>query len=145
MKVHTLLRPVAVAGLITALASCTQYQQQSAAVGALGGAAIGAIAGDSEDVLRGAVIGAAAGTGYGALRENQEKAKTKSTPTPKPTYNAGESNRQPSDVGYPNAKLTGTKGFVLSPYPPYNVVNVKGFNSGELARDTSTGKIFRVP
>jgi hypothetical protein len=34
---------------------------------------------------------------------------------------------------------------VLSPYAPYNVIDVQGFRSGQLAKDPSNGKIFRVP
>ena len=34
---------------------------------------------------------------------------------------------------------------VISPYSPYNVIDVKGFRSGQLAKDPSNGKIFRIP
>lgn len=46
---------------------------------------------------------------------------------------------------YPVAEATETAGRVLSPYPPYNVIDVEGFKSGALAKDPSNGKIFRVP
>lgn len=46
---------------------------------------------------------------------------------------------------YPVARTTGQPGRVLSPYPPYNVIDVEGFQSGALAKDPSNGKIFRVP
>lgn len=46
---------------------------------------------------------------------------------------------------HPVAKTTANPDQVLSPYPPYNVIDVSGFKSGQLARDPSNGKIFRIP
>ncbi|MFD0892939.1 hypothetical protein KBB96_16085 [Luteolibacter ambystomatis] len=46
---------------------------------------------------------------------------------------------------YPTATKTANPGRVLSPYPPYNVINVEDIKSGKLAKDPSTGEIFRVP
>lgn len=46
---------------------------------------------------------------------------------------------------YPNAKSTDNPNEVISPYSPYNVIDVEGFKSGALAKDPSNGKIFRVP
>lgn len=46
---------------------------------------------------------------------------------------------------YPVAERTEKPGMVLSPYAPYNVIDVEGFKSGDLAKDPSNGKIFRVP
>lgn len=56
---------------------------------------------------------------------------TPSTPAPRPTY--------------PEAKRTANPNQVISPYAPYNVIDVEGFKSGALAKDPSNGKIFRVP
>lgn len=52
-------------------------------------------------------------------------------PAPKPTY--------------PEAKRTANPNQVISPYAPYNVIDVEGFKNGALAKDPSNGKIFRVP
>lgn len=52
-------------------------------------------------------------------------------PAPRPTY--------------PDAKRTANPNQVISPYAPYNVIDVEGFKSGALAKDPSNGKIFRVP
>lgn len=66
---------------------------------------------------------------------------------------------EPPDIGnnpppptpadpYPTAKATSNPGEVISPYPPYNVIDISGpplFRSGQLARDPSNQKIFRVP
>lgn len=46
---------------------------------------------------------------------------------------------------YPTAERTANPYQVLSPYKPYNVIDVEGFRSGQLAKDPSNGKIFRVP
>lgn len=47
--------------------------------------------------------------------------------------------------GYPTAKRTDNPDQVISPYEPFNVIDVAGFASGKLARDPSNQKIFRVP
>lgn len=53
--------------------------------------------------------------------------------------------RSSSSNTYPTAEKTSNPDQVLSPYPPYNVIDVAGFRSGQLARDPSNQKIFRVP
>ncbi len=139
------------AGLLF-LNSCTQYQAQGAGVGALGGAAIGALAGnDHRDVLRGAALGAAVGTGVAAIQENERRQRESD-----PGYYRGNDqtyqnsdnyqNSQPSRQDYPTAERTNNPDRVISPYGPnYNVIDVAGFKSGQLARDPSNQKIFRVP
>jgi hypothetical protein len=56
-------------------------------------------------------------------------------PPPQPT--------RPGD--YPTARKTANPNEVISPYDPYNLIDVEGFTSGQLARDPSNNKIFRVP
>jgi hypothetical protein len=46
---------------------------------------------------------------------------------------------------YPAATRTANPNQVLSPYEPYNLIDVEGFQSGQLARDPSNQKIFRIP
>jgi hypothetical protein len=46
---------------------------------------------------------------------------------------------------YPTARRTDNPNEVISPYAPYNVIDVEGFKSGQLAKDPSNKKIFRVP
>ena len=53
--------------------------------------------------------------------------------------------RPPTRDEYPTAERTNNPNQVLSPYAPYNVIDVEGFRSGQLAKDPSNGKIFRVP
>jgi hypothetical protein len=65
-----------------------------------------------------------------------------------PTYNsqppANPPNR-PAPPKYPLAEKTENPNEVLSPYAPYNVIDVSGFKSGQLAKDPSNKKIFIVP
>lgn len=47
---------------------------------------------------------------------------------------------------YPVAQRTEIPGRVISPHPPYNVIDVSEYQSGQLVRDpTSNDEIFRVP
>ena len=133
--------------------SCSPYQQQGAGIGALGGAALGAIAGDdSRDVIRGAAIGAAAGTGYAAYKENQQRGSYNTSRNryerepysqPRPSYQEAPAPQRPN---YPFAKRTTNPNIVISPYPPYNSIDISGLDRNDtLAKDTSAGKIFRIP
>jgi hypothetical protein len=58
------------------------------------------------------------------------------SPPPEPARRPGE---------YPTARGTAKPNEVISPYEPYNVIDVEGFRSGQLARDPSNNKIFQVP
>ncbi|MFT4175250.1 MAG: hypothetical protein QM627_01225 [Luteolibacter sp.] len=60
-------------------------------------------------------------------------------PEPAPSSSRG------SGTEYPTAERTSNPDQVISPYAPYNVIDVAGFRSGQLARDPSNQKIFRVP
>ncbi|YCM46436.1 hypothetical protein V2O64_10445 [Verrucomicrobiaceae bacterium 227] len=128
------------AGALT-LVSCTPQQQQYGIGGALGGAALGAIAGDdSSDVLKGAAIGGAGGVGVAAYQENRNKQNG--------AYNTGGDNyRAPAPTTkYPTATRTSEPGVVISPYPPHNKVRVSNLKSGELAKESaSSTKYFLVP
>jgi len=53
---------------------------------------------------------------------------------------------QPTRPGeYPTATRTANPNEVISPYEPYNVIDIEGFRTGQLARDPSNKQIFRVP
>lgn len=71
--------------------------------------------------------------GYLAPRPGPSPAPAPLAPTP------------PAAGSYPFASRTTNPNQVLSPYEPYNVIDVEGFKSGTLARDPSNQKIFRVP
>lgn len=68
----------------------------------------------------------------------EDVGQTEPRPTPSPAPS-------PSPGTYPTAQRTANPNQVLSPYEPYNVIDVEGFKSGQLARDPSNQKIFRVP
>jgi hypothetical protein len=46
---------------------------------------------------------------------------------------------------YPSATRTANPNEVISPYEPFNIIDVEGLRSGQLARDPYNKKIFRVP
>lgn len=69
-------------------------------------------------------------------------------PEPQPEPGPGlqpEPDNRPVPDRYPTAERTANPNQVLSPYPPYNVIDVTGFNPGQLARDPSNDRIFRIP
>lgn len=51
----------------------------------------------------------------------------------------------PDKPDFPTATATKDPGVVLSPYPPYDLLDVKGMAPGSLAKDPATGQVFRVP
>lgn len=51
----------------------------------------------------------------------------------------------PGPGEYPTASPSGKPGLVISPYEPYEEIDVAGYESGQLVRDPRNRKIFRVP
>jgi hypothetical protein len=70
--------------------------------------------------------------------ENMPPTNPEPQPVPPP-------DNRPVPDRYPMAQRTENPNQVLSPFPPYNVIDVTGFNSGQLARDPSNQQIFRIP
>jgi len=68
-------------------------------------------------------------------------------PQPEPDINPAPRPPDPEPVRgeYPLARRTDNPNQVISPYDPFNVIDITGFNSGQLARDPSNQKIFRIP
>ena len=67
---------------------------------------------------------------------------------PQPDRREGDEDeiaRPPTKDEHPVAHRTANPNHVISPFPPFNVFNVEGIRSGQLARDHSNGKIFRIP
>lgn len=127
---------IVVAALAVLVASCTPYQQQGAAVGGVAGGLLGAATGrDTESTLKGAALGAGVGTGIAAWQENQRGGAGQNAPQPP----------APPSGGYPYAERTSTPGQVISPYAPYNVIDVRGMRSGGKAIDPSCNKVFIIP
>jgi hypothetical protein len=125
------LSTVSAAFLVSfALTSCETPVGQGAGIGAATGAIIGGAAtGHVRGAAIGAGIGALSGALIGAAIEEDQAAR----------YGP------PPSGGYPFARRTGTPGYVYSPYPPHNIIDVRGVPPGELVRDPSTGGIFRKP
>ncbi|HEY1768643.1 MAG TPA: hypothetical protein VGG02_00130 [Chthoniobacterales bacterium] len=127
--------PAAAAAILVSLGltSCeTAYPGQATGAGAGIGAVSGALIGAGAGGGRGAAIGAGAGLLAGALvgaaiDANQEQ-----------YYHAPPG-------GFPVASPSGTRGYVYSPYPPHNLINVRGIPHGAKVRDPSTGGIFLRP
>jgi hypothetical protein len=116
--------------LVFALTSCDTPTGQGAGWGAATGAIIGgATTGTGRGAAIGAGIGAATGALIGAAVEADERGYYEGRPT---GY-------------YPWAERADRPGFVYSPYPPHNVVDVRGIPHGALVRDPSTGRVFRKP
>jgi hypothetical protein len=113
-----------------ALNSCDTYAGQGAGYGAAAGAIIG---GATTGRVRGAAVGAAIGAASGAIigaAISEEEAARYGPPPP---------------GGYPVARPSDTPGLVISPYPPHNLVDVRGIPPGARVRDPSTGGIFIRP
>ena len=135
---------------LAALTSCSTQQQQWGLGGAAAGAAAGAILGDdSGDVVRGAAIGGAAGVGAGIYDERKKSSGGQNPTFPttpgQPVYSQPTPPPAPVSPGLPTATVTNQPGIVVSPFPPYNKVNVTGFKSGTKAKDPYTKQIFMVP
>jgi Glycine zipper len=133
MKREKRITLAAIAGLALcalALNSCDTYAGQGAGYGAAAGAIIG---GATTGKVRGAAVGAAIGAASGAIigaAISEEEAARYGPPPP---------------GGYPVARYSGTPGLVVSPYPPHNLVDVRGIPPGARVRDPSTGGIFIRP
>ena len=129
-----------IAGAFT-ISSCTPTQQQYGLAGAAAGAGISAIAGgDGKNIAQAAALGGAGGVGLAAYQDRNNSNNG--------TFNTGGDTPPPSGVtapSYPTANPSGVPNIVVSPYKPYNKVNVNGFKPGQLAKDPTTGQIFVVP
>jgi outer membrane protein with glycine zipper len=116
--------------LLFALTSCDTPTGQGAGFGAATGAIIGGAAtGRGEGAAVGAGIGALTGALIGAAVEADDRGYYEGRPT---GY-------------YPYASRSDRPGFVYSPYPPHNMVDVRGIPHGALVRDPSSDGIFRKP
>jgi len=103
------------------------------------------------DETHGAAMGAAAGAGIASGPESAPYA-AQGDPGNSPNIGGYEQpaastppRTSPGPGNYPYAEKTANPDQVLSPYAPYNVIDVAGFRSGQLARDPSNQKIFRIP
>ena len=70
------------------------------------------------------------------IQQPTPSADTGIAPSPTPSPRIGE---------YPLARPTSKPNEVISPYEPHHTIDISGFSPGQLARDPSNKKIFRVP
>jgi hypothetical protein len=106
---------------------------QTALLGAGLGAGIAAATG--HDALRGAAIGAASGAVVGHVAKNQRER----------AYEEGYYEGRYGRKDYPIARRTENRGFVISPYSPHHVIDVRGIPRGAKVQDPSNGRIFINP
>lgn len=107
----------------------------TALLGAASGAAIGGLLhGRADQALVGAAIGAGAGYVGGKVVQNERRR----------SYEEGYYQGRTAE-NYPVGRPTSTRGMVISPYRPYNLVDVKGIPSGAKVVDPSTNKVFINP
>lgn len=89
-------------------------------------------------------------TTLASLNSSQPNAVTSST-TPTPPVQETQSTPKETPVSNSTSgqfligKKTATPGRVISPYPPYQELDVSGLSSGSLALDPTTDKVFQIP
>ena len=127
------MSPVAVgllAALALPLASCDTPTGQGAGIGAATGAIIGGLATNRVGgAAAGALAGAAAGALIGAVIQQSD----------------AEAYGPVPPGGYPIGQPTDRKGYVVSPYEPFHVIDVQGAPHGALVRDPSCSRLFVNP
>ena len=110
--------------------SCDTPSGQGAGFGATAGAILGAA---TTGTVRGAVTGAALGAVTGAIIGAQIEEDQAVRYGPRP------------GGGFPYGRRTDTPGFVQSPYPPFQVYDLRGVPHGGLVEDRVGGGYFRKP
>lgn len=130
MKKNNLLIVSALTLSAMALSSCDTPTGQGAGFGATAGAILGAAAtGNVRGAATGAIIGATTGAIIGASIEEDQAVRY----GPRPRG------------GFPYGRRTESPGFYQSPYPPYQIYNLRGIPHGGLVEDRVGGGYFRKP
>ena len=112
------------------LPGCETATGQGAGFGAAAGAILGAAAtGHASGAAAGAIIGATTGAIIGASVDESRAVR----------YGA------PPGGGFPYGRRTDTPGYYSSPYPPYQVYNLRGIPHGALVDDRVGRGYFRKP
>lgn len=127
--------PIAVlcgASLLAVSFSGCETPTQGAGTGAITGAIIGGIAGNN---IRGAAIGAGAGAVAGAVLGKIAQDERRDA------YVEGYAERPVYRVASPSRYY----GYVISPYRPHAMVDVRGIRSGARVVDPASDRIFIVP
>jgi predicted small secreted protein len=113
-----------------AFTSCDTATGQGAGWGAATGAILGAVATGN---VRGAAVGAVVGANTGAIIGSSidEAEAVRYGPRPR--------------GGFPFGSRTDTPGFYQSPYPPYQIYNLRHVPHGAVVEDSVGGGYFRKP
>ncbi len=113
-----------------AFTSCDTATGRGAGFGAATGAILGAAAtGNVRGAATGALIGAGTGAIIGASIDEDQAMRY----GPRPPG------------GFPFGRGTDTRGFYQSPYPPYQIYDLRGIPHGGLVEDRVGGGYFRKP
>jgi predicted small secreted protein len=130
MKKHILLFVPALLLTAFAFSSCDTATGQGAGWGATTGAILGAAATGN---VRGAAVGALIGANTGAIigASIDEDRAVRYGPPPR--------------NGFPFGRRTEMRGFYQSPYPPYQIYDLRGVPHGGLVDDRVGGGYFRKP
>lgn len=126
---------------------------QNALLGAATGAAIGgSLHGRGDQALAGAAIGAASGYLIGkAVQHDRRRAYEegyydgRGDDRDYPPDDRDYRDRPRESDRYPWGRLTSRPGIVISPYYPYNRIDVRGIPRGGKVEDPSTRRIFLNP
>jgi hypothetical protein len=111
------------------LAGCETTGQNTMLGAGLGA---GVAAATKNDPLGGAAIGAGAGFLLGKLLKHERER----------AYDEGYAD---AGRGYPLAQRTERRGFVISPYRPHHLIDVRGIPRGEKVVDPSCNRVFINP
>ena len=121
---------------------------QNVLLGAATGAAVGgALHGRGDQALAGAAIGAAGGYLIGkAVQHDRRRVYSDGYYDGRgDRYSDDRRDDRYDDQRYPVGRFTGRSGFVTSPYPPYNRIDVRGIPHGAQTVDPSCDRIFVNP
>jgi Glycine zipper len=122
---------------------------QSAGLGAAIGGAFGALAsrGRPWGVLQGAALGAATGYVVGKVVQHDRREEDYYDDDPYYRDHDYRDRDFPIDsrTGLPVARPSHHEGFVISPYPPHNRIDVRDIPSGAKVMDPSTNHVFINP
>jgi len=146
-----LISPAALALLVAFAFSACETTGDNVLLGAATGAAIGGLAGGSgRDAVTGAAIGAAGGYLIGkAVQYDRRRVYSEGYYDGRGDRGYDDRYRRDDDRDYrdhyPVARRTNRSGFVISPYYPYNRIDVRGIPRGARVEDPSVGKIFINP
>jgi hypothetical protein len=149
-----LLCPVGILLTATFLLTACETPGEGAKHGALIGAGIGALSERNiQGAAAGAAIGAAAGALAGKIARDERRQRYYDEYPEDYYYNRGyydsdgywRPEYRSSRRDYPYGRPTDRRGYVRSPYRPYNLIDVRGIPEGAKVLDPSCDRVFINP